>query len=212
MKWFALPHRVGLAGMLAGTALLGGGLGTAAIATLPAAGAATAQLPAAAVREQNVNAAGRIRVALPGGSVNVGNLPVNSAGQLQVAPPGVSPAHLPQACGNGLGASPATLLSVGGPGVFRGIVLWTNGPVVTVNISVDGQSWMSSTGGLNTGIADNTAGGSVGNSIIGGPPGSSNFHFFPPSGLGFAHSLAITATSPNGPAAFCSQLWYTTTS
>ncbi|MHB1712891.1 MAG: hypothetical protein ACYCV7_16095, partial [Acidimicrobiales bacterium] len=73
MKWLALPKTIGLAGILAGSALLaaGGGLGVAALASAQTAGALSAQLPAVGVREQNVNSAGRIRVALPKGSVNV---------------------------------------------------------------------------------------------------------------------------------------------
>ncbi|MHB1712892.1 MAG: hypothetical protein ACYCV7_16100, partial [Acidimicrobiales bacterium] len=106
MKFLRLPKTIGLAGILAGSALLagGGGLGVAALASSTQAGALSAQLPAVGVREQNVNSAGRIRVALPkggtglsgnvsvnnfpktqsvSGTVNVGNLPTNATGRLQ---------------------------------------------------------------------------------------------------------------------------------
>ena len=76
---------LGAAGLVLGAS----GASVAATALIQPAGALSVQVPAVAVREQNVNAAGRIRVALPktsvgvNGSVSVSNLPLNSAGRLQ---------------------------------------------------------------------------------------------------------------------------------
>ncbi|MHB1488850.1 MAG: hypothetical protein ACYCZM_15125 [Acidimicrobiales bacterium] len=219
MKWFALPHRVGLAGMLAGTALLGAGLGTAAIATLPAAGAATAQLPAAAVREQNVNAAGRIRVALPStgvgvnGNVSVSNLPTNSAGRIRVS---TAPAGEPNtAFFNGSvpnSGRPTTLVSLNGPGVLKGFVAG--------NSSGDNNEFFILTIDGHTILSDGQNGYAwLGDSSVWGgsttpPPYCSSclaVHFFPPGGLNFTHSLVLEAEPTQGHAdATYARVLYTT--
>ena len=92
MRFHRPARRIALGLGAAGIALGSGGLAVAATALIQPAGALSVQVPAVAVREQNVNAAGRIRVALPktsvgvNGSVSVNNLPENSAGALEVAP------------------------------------------------------------------------------------------------------------------------------
>ena len=89
MRFHRPARRIALGLGAAGIALGSGGLAIAATALIQPAGALSVQVPAVAVREQNVNAAGRIRVALPktsvgvNGSVSVNNLPLNSAGRLQ---------------------------------------------------------------------------------------------------------------------------------
>ncbi len=212
MRFPRLTHRLALGMGAIGLVLASGGAAAAAVSAIQPAGALSAQVPAVGVREQNVNSAGRIRVALPkgslgvNGSVSVSNLPENSAGRVKVSPPGSSGAQLPQACGSP-SSSTQTLLSVSGPGVFHGIVLWTSGASVDIGITVDGQTWMSATGqDLSAGVIESLAAGSPGDSAMGATSG--NFHFFPPGGLAFEHSLVITAVNP--PASFCSQIWYTT--
>ena len=92
MRFHRPARRIALGLGAAGIALGSGGLAIAATALIQPAGALSVQVPAVAVREQNVNSAGRIRVALPktsvgvNGSVSVNNLPENSAGALKVAP------------------------------------------------------------------------------------------------------------------------------
>ncbi|MHB1712491.1 MAG: hypothetical protein ACYCV7_14010 [Acidimicrobiales bacterium] len=122
MKFLALPKTIGLAGIVAGSALLagGGGLGVAALASAQPAGALTGQLPAVGVREQNVNSAGRIRVALPSGGVGVnGNVSVNNFPKTQAVNGTVNVGNLPvkngqvQVSSSGGAAAPATPTSYG---------------------------------------------------------------------------------------------------
>ncbi|MHB1487760.1 MAG: hypothetical protein ACYCS7_06990 [Acidimicrobiales bacterium] len=218
MKWFALPRSVGLAGMLAGTALLGGGLGTAAIATLPAAGAATAQLPAAAVREQNVNAAGRIRVALPStgvgvnGNVSVSNLPTNSAGRLKTQN-GTGQAQLAQAWAVTINDGGITPANVSGSGVFKGLVLTAyqdgNAGCAGAFVTIDGQQMLGEAigGGANFGVTNPIEGASNPNGA-----GNNFLYFTPPGGLPFHKSLNVNLKSfcPGQTQPIAYRIWYTT--
>ena len=109
MRFPQLTHRVALGMGAIGLVLASGGAATAAVSAIQPAGALSAQVPAVGVREQNVNSAGRIRVALPknsigvNGSVSVSNLPENSAGHLETSP--AAPTKYVTASGTGGGTS-----------------------------------------------------------------------------------------------------------
>ena len=136
----------------------GGGLGLVTLASTTMAGAATAKagspLP---VVEQNLDSAGRIRVALP----------TNQIGQVQI-----SHGNAANTAVNGPWAvvgnyQTITMASIQGPGVFTGLTLntdaWACGcwnPDGTVTVTIDGQvvfnnvlswigaNWMSGEGGM----------------------------------------------------------------
>ncbi|MHB1487758.1 MAG: hypothetical protein ACYCS7_06980 [Acidimicrobiales bacterium] len=213
MRIFQLPHRVGLAGMLAGTALLGAGLGTAAIATLPAAGAATAQLPAAAVREQNVNAAGRIRVALPStgvgvnGNVSVSNLPTNSAGRVQTQNGTGEPQWIYSS--SSAGTFPVTVANVKGTGTLKFLEILQSQPGnpnnVAYSLTVDGH----------TAMAGSLFGGCCWASTpaYGWQTTPANTHVFyldPSGGIPFHSSLVIQVRSLGGTQPVAWKVLYTT--
>ncbi|MHB1785874.1 MAG: hypothetical protein ACYCS7_06955 [Acidimicrobiales bacterium] len=224
MRWIRLPGRVGLAGVLAGSVLLagGGGLGVVALASSQSAGALSAQLPAVGVREQNVNAAGRIRVALPStgvgvnGNVSVSNLPTNAAGRLKTQN-GTGAAHLAQAWavteGNGL--APVT---VSGSGMFKGLVLSAyqdgggTGGCVGAQVYVDGTQMLGDS--INGASMFGSTSPAEGATTL-PSSGSWSMYFTPPGGLPFHHSLTVTL-SPYGScgaaAPMAYRIWYTTSS
>ena len=192
----------------AGTVMVvgGAGAGTAALALSHSAGALSLQAPAIAVREQNVNSAGRIRVALPSGgvgvngtvavsnfpkTVNVGNLPTNAAGRVQTQ--------------NGRGASEyasgytpglaeghsVTIANVTGTGVFKGVEMGTdaNSPFARVTVIIDGRTVFSHSVGIHYWFP-NTANFTSGQGL--NANGGWSLSFFPPGGFAFHKSLVVT--------------------
>ena len=210
---------------LAGTAMVvgGAGAGTAALALGHSAGALSLQAPAIAVREQNVNSAGRIRVALPSGgvgvngtvsvsnfpktqpvsgTVNVGNLPSTSAGT----------SHLASAFFTVTG-NPTTLLNVSGNGVFKGIGIGDNlsgngcNASLTLVITIDGQNVFSDGAPLAAGWFGSTSylSSAVNNQ------GGWGMQFWPSGGLPFHQSLVVKAYDGCGISMnTVSRIWYTT--
>ena len=163
------------------------------------AGALSVQVPAVAVREQNVNAAGRIRVALPktsvgvNGSVSVNNLPENSSGRLQVsaqpATGGFARVSDQVLSGNG---APDTVVNYTGSGVLTAMQFWGwFGTASTpgdwcVNVYADGNPAFSDCI-FNVATAFSTpfyGGGST----VGG---HHYLYFSPAAGVPFEHSLVI---------------------
>ncbi|MHB1711960.1 MAG: hypothetical protein ACYCV7_11240 [Acidimicrobiales bacterium] len=235
MKLLALPKTIGLVGILAGSALLagGGGLGAVALASAQPAGALSAQLPAVGVREQNVNAAGRIRVALPkggiglsgnvsvnnfpktqgvSGTVNVGNLPTNAAGRVQTQN-GRGQSQLAQAWAVTINNAGITPVNVSGSGVFKGLVLSAyqdgNAGCNFAFVTIDGRQMLGDT------IGGASAFGSTNPAVGGSNPngGGMNFLYFtPPGGLPFHSSLNVHLSNGCGgqtsPIAY--RIWYTT--
>ncbi|MHB1787452.1 MAG: hypothetical protein ACYCS7_15210, partial [Acidimicrobiales bacterium] len=213
-----LPTRVGLSGLLAGAVLVtGGGLGAAAVMTLPAAGAATAQLPAAAVREQNVNAAGRIRVALPStgvgvnGNVSVSNLPTNAAGRVRTQN-GTGTWNQASGGSSNVGSTPVQLISKSGSGVFQGLQLAVQNAGSTgyantyVQVVADGhvvfeRSWFAF-------ICCWASSPTLGATTM---PNSRSMWFYPPGGIRFHHSFQVNVFQPaqNGGQANGVFAWYT---
>ncbi|MHB1712256.1 MAG: hypothetical protein ACYCV7_12770 [Acidimicrobiales bacterium] len=226
MRWLALPKTIGLAGILAGSALLagGGGLGVAALASAQPAGALSAQLPAVGVREQNVNSAGRIRVALPSGgvgvngnvsvnnfpkSVGVNNLPLNSAGQLKVASsPAAAPALLNQqfARADSVTIQPGqtiTLLATNGSGIFQGLDVGNSQCQSTgLVINVDGRTVFAD----GIGVASSYVFPSSPVMSNAGSPANAGIYFFPPLGMPFHQSLSITLVN-SCPGAVTDEAW-----
>ena len=198
---------------LAGTAMVvgGAGAGTAALALGHSAGALSLQAPAIAVREQNVNAAGRIRVALPNGGVGVnGTVSVNNFPKTQPVSGTVNIGNLPapqNATGSAggatintnIGTQTVTLLSLTGPGNLSGITLSDNAggawAQVALIITVDGHTvysngvcapgcWYGTPVARGINNFSNSAGGGV--------------SLFPPGGFSFKHSLTIQAATYGG--------------
>ncbi|MHB1711959.1 MAG: hypothetical protein ACYCV7_11235 [Acidimicrobiales bacterium] len=237
MKLLALPKTIGLAGILAGSALVagGGGLGVAALASAQQAGALSAQLPAVGVREQNVNAAGRIRVALPKGgiglsgnvsvnnfpkSVNVGNLPTNAAGRVQTQ--NGTGVQEYASTNNGQPVSPGNpvvLVNVTGKGRFQGFDIGSPGANGSggVTVLIDGHPVYND--GL--GVAATTPGGGNGTNNAGccglGIPGvwgtvtsdGTGTYFFPPGGMVYHHSLVVEVTSGGPTFGIFGRAWFT---
>ncbi|MHB1711052.1 MAG: hypothetical protein ACYCV7_06580 [Acidimicrobiales bacterium] len=221
MRWLALPKTIGLAGILAGSALVagGGGLGVAALASAQPAGALSAQLPAVGVREQNVNSAGRIRVALPkggvgvNGNVNVSNFPKTQAVKVTNFPPsGAAGTGVPHMATQGpwFTLNPgqtSTLVNVTGSGTFIGLtaaVDSTAGPDCWVHATIDG----------NTVFTGNCSWGVYNSGIYGGTSvyGSREVHFTPPTPMKYSKSLVVTITSvaTTSPNQYWASAWYTT--
>lgn len=189
---------------------IGAAVGITAFGPAHVAAAATARTAPVPVIEQNLNSAGRIRVALPGGFADTAGGP----GYLIQTPW--------QSDCNGCWITP---WSATGPGIFRGMALdissfcnYNCGPAEDglVQVIVDGQQvfymWFSWAGGT----WDTTG------SILGGtfqsPCGQcSTMHWFPPGGITFQHSLqvmlmpsACCGLSGANTAAYFGQVWYTT--
>ncbi|MHB1712486.1 MAG: hypothetical protein ACYCV7_13985, partial [Acidimicrobiales bacterium] len=173
------------------------------------AGALSAQLPAVGVREQNVNSAGRIRVALPNGSVNVGNLPLNSAGQLKVAPigSGTTPSGPGSTVGFAQGApinangTPVVLVDTKGAGVLKQLAVSTGAnPCVAVDVIIDGANATPTFRicdlGYIFGVNNTVLGERVTGS--GNSSGGETLSIAPPGGLPFQHSLKVVAYMPPG--------------
>ena len=215
MRFPRLTHRVALGMGAIGLVLASGGAATAAVSAIQPAGALSAQVPAVGVREQNVNSAGRIRVALPkgsigvNGSVSVSNLPENSAGRVKVQN-GSGAWHQVFGGASNVGSTPHPVVSVSGAGTFKGLQMsiqgvGTNGiNNVYVTVVADGQvvfsrSWFayvccwSSTPVMgatspNASIATPAATGMLGH--------SASMWFYPPGGIAFSHSLQIDVSQP----------------
>ena len=157
------------------------------------------QVPAVAVREQNVNSAGRIRVALPkggvgvNGSVSVNNLPENSSGRLQVsaqpATGGFARVSDQVLSGNG---APDTVVNYTGSGVLTAMQFWGwFGTASTpgdwcVNVYTDGNPAFSDCI-FNVATAFSTP--FYGGGTING--GHHYMYFSPAAGVPFEHSLVI---------------------
>ncbi len=195
----------------AGIALGSGGLAVAATALIQPAGALSVQVPAVAVREQNVNAAGRIRVALPkagvgvNGSVSVNNLPENSAGQMQTASNLNQTSHEIEWGTGNITSTPQTALNVSGAGVFDGFEVATGSQsALVVSVKIDG----------NTVFYDGTNGAGCclgGSTPVWGSNSPSEMYFYPRIGLPFEHSLVVTIALNYGPATGANgRFWYQT--
>ncbi|MHB1504127.1 MAG: hypothetical protein ACYCTL_08450 [Acidimicrobiales bacterium] len=222
MRFPRLTHRVALGMGAIGLVLASGGAATAAVSAIQPAGALSAQVPAVGVREQNVNSAGRIRVALPkgslgvSGSVSVSNLPENSAGQLKVAPATPSVSNEPHQASYGPWGtlSPgqtATVLSVTGSGTFTGLraTTNTNASDCWVNVVVDGQIafgqactwgavWSPGNGAMSGGLS---AGGGY------------EINYNPAEPLTYSKSLVVTIENDGGQSDnYWADVWYTTAS
>ncbi|MHB1712514.1 MAG: hypothetical protein ACYCV7_14125, partial [Acidimicrobiales bacterium] len=236
--WLALPKTIGLAGILAGSALLagGGGLGVAALASAQPAGALSAQLPAVGVREQNVNSAGRIRVALPSGgvgvngsvsvnnfpktqgvsgTVNVGNLPENSAGQLKVAPTATPTTGQPLQASAGPWdtLTPGQVINVvnaTGSGTFTELRVNTNGNHdCTVTVTIDGQTAFSQACSWGATSSSGAAAISGGMNSTGGYV----LNYTPPAPLTYSKSLVVSIQNTNPiNVQYWGDAWYTTNS
>ncbi|MHB1786326.1 MAG: hypothetical protein ACYCS7_09265 [Acidimicrobiales bacterium] len=175
------------------------------------AGALSAQVPAVGVREQNVNSAGRIRVALPktgvgvNGSVSVSNLPVNSAGRVQTQNGTGQPLQF-----NGsqsVGTNPVTMLQVAGAGVFQGIMVTEDsGAVPNVIVTIDGRvAFNRSTAGSGCCWINSPEWGSALT-----PAGFNSMYFTPNPGFSFHKSLTITVSNTNNKTGnFTWRGWYT---
>ncbi|MHB1711536.1 MAG: hypothetical protein ACYCV7_09050, partial [Acidimicrobiales bacterium] len=199
------------------------------------AGALSAQLPAVGVREQNVNSAGRIRVALPSGgvgvngnvsvnnfpktqgvngTVNVGNLPVNSAGQLKVTSGAATAAGVPLQASQGpwLGLAPGQsvqILNVTGSGTFTGLRATTGNSQndCGITVTIDGQTAFSQA--CSWGQWNPGTAGPVGGGVNVG--GGYTISYNPSTPLTYSQSLVVTITNNAGPGGynFWGTVWYT---
>ena len=149
MRFHRPARRIALGLGAAGLVLGASGATAAATDLIQPAGALSVQVPAVAVREQNVNSAGRIRVALPkggvgvNGSVAVSNLPVNSAGRVQTQN-GNGTAELAQTSwGATFSSAPTVLVDVTGSGIFKGANLsdFANNNCLAIQGSIDGMGF-----------------------------------------------------------------------
>ena len=204
---------LGAAGLVLGAS----GATAAATALIQPAGALSVQVPAVAVIEQNVNAAGRIRVALPktsvgvNGSVSVSNLPVNSAGRLQTqngsAVEGVT--HSLEVDPTVAANANVTLLDISGPGVLVGVGVGNSGADCNagVLISLDGVAIYDDGIGFPHNWFGNTS------HMSGGPNGNGGYgmSLWPPSGLPFHKSLVVQYLGQGCPSLqVIGRVWYTT--
>ena len=196
MRFHRPARRIALWLGAAGIALGSGGLAIAATALIQPAGALSVQVPAVAVREQNVNAAGRIRVALPktsvgvNGSVSVSNLPLDSAGRLQTQN-GNGTAELAQTSwGATFSSAPTVLVDVTGSGIFKGANLsdFANSGCLAIQGSIDGMGFYYQ---INSAMAIGGNSAVLGGSVSGG---QARLWFMPPGGLPFHHSLLVEAS------------------
>ena len=217
MRFHRPARRIALGLGAAGIALGSGGLAIAATALIQPAGALSVQVPAVAVREQNVNSAGRIRVALPktsvgvNGTVDVGNFPKS-----------IHQSSYQAAAGLQLNSGQSrTVLNVSGPGVLKGAILSDfTGAAYCYSIITDGNVVASG----DTGTAA-YLGGFSNNGMyrsVWDPQASGRFptlvkgwatEFTPPGGLPFQHSLQVVLSG----CPYISQaqsgsysIWYTT--
>ena len=216
---------------LAGTVMVigGAGAGTAALALSHSAGALSLQAPAIAVKEQNVNAAGRIRVALPNGGVGVnGTVSVNNFPKTQPVTGTVNVGNLPTPQNSTTGNSQFTQdwnvpltagvtytpLNLSGSGVFKGFQLTAyqdgNAGCVVAFVNIDGRNVFgeglseASLFGATSPIEGGTNAGNSGNNFM---------YFTPPGGFPFHASLNVNLVSNCGPPAPIGiRIWYTTNS
>ena len=185
---------LGAAGLVLGAS----GASAAATALIQPAGALSVQVPAVAVREQNVNAAGRIRVALPktsvgvNGSVSVSNLPVNSAGRVQVQN-GTATTYQAEGFPT-VGTSAQTIVNVTGTGNLKFLEVGDAGSgshhpwYLGVTVITDGhEAWYSDVGGQYW-IGNNTPGASFTN--INEADGY-GLTLALPGGIPFEHALQV---------------------
>ena len=185
-----------LGAMILGLAMIatGGTAGITAISGTSTAGAATAKAsPPVPVVEQNLDSAGRIRVAAP----------TNPQGQLQVANGEAASTQLTNGCWicwiRTWPNQTVTLINIQGQGVFTGLTIQTcecwdsnNNPDGVINVSIDGQQvlngWMSWFG-ANWMQEGNVLGGqwctfwNCGGAIM---------HWYPPGGISFNSSVVVT--------------------
>lgn len=213
------------AAVVAGTIMVlgGSGAGAAALVLGHGAGALSLQAPALAVKEQNVNAAGRIRVALPAGgvgvngsvdvgnfpkSVNVGNLPLNSAGRLQTQN-GTGAWLQGSGAASNVGSSPVTVVSISGPGALKGMMLSIQNVAanainnVKVIIVADGstvfaRSWFAFVccWPSTPELGSTTPNATATSYASGNPSHNASMWFYPPGGIHFRHSMQIEVQQP----------------
>jgi hypothetical protein len=211
MRFHRPARRIALGLGAAGIALGSGGLAVAATTLIQPAGALSVQVPAVAVREQNVNAAGRIRVALPksgvgvNGTVSVNNLPVSSAA--------VAHANRIGRWDSVTSGTTLTLTDVTGSGTFDGVVARSGaaGPGIAncrLEVVIDGSVMLDSRcdgGGFR--------GGSGLSGYTNHNRGVYSLEFFPPQGLPFHKSLVVTISATSGvQTLLAGNDWYTTSS
>jgi len=212
-----LTHRVALGMGAIGLVLASGGAATAVVSTIQPAGALSAQLPAVAVREQNVNSAGRIRVALPkgslgvNGSVSVSNLPVNSAGRVQVQNGSGTSGFAAQNSLSLPAGQSVVLARVTESGRFVGVDIGTTGyssnALIALVVQLDGATVMAD------GIAGPACCGLSAPGIWGSEGNGTGAYFFPPGGLPFHTSLVVIAVNYGATnASVFPRAWYTTAS
>ena len=221
MRFHRPARRIALGLGAAGIALGSGGLAIAATALIQPAGALSVQVPAVAVREQNVNAAGRIRVALPktsvgvNGSVSVKNLPVNSAGRLQTQNGAGVTAMASGAYTVPASSNPVTVLDVSGSGTFE-----------SMNVMAYNQYWPNdyfSVAVFTDGVLafDRNVGAlccwALSPSVFSeAQPNNFRSMYFnaPDGGFAFHHSLQVEIlnVTPNTPSSFSGvyHIWYST--
>ncbi len=206
MRFPRLTHRLALGMGAIGLVLASGGAAAAAVSAIQPAGALSAQVPAVGVREQNVNSAGRIRVALPkgslgvNGSVSVSNLPENSAGRVKVS--AGAPGEPYTAVFGGTvpdNGQPTTLVSLAGRGMLKGLVAGNvSGDSNEIFIlTIDGHTILNDGQNGYAWLGDSSFWG--GNSSA--PADCSScyaMHFFPPGGLAFSKSLVLQAMPTQG--------------
>ena len=224
MRFHRPARRIALGLGAAGIALGSRGLAIAATALIQPAGALSVQVPAVAVREQNVNAAGRIRVALPktsvgvNGSVNVSNLPVTSAGRLQTQ----NGTGQPHQAGVGpwvvipYGQS-VTVLDVAGSGTFTGLRAVSNPNSASgytdglVTVTIDGQ--IAFQNNISAGAIWSPGGGDLRGGVLGGG-NIFAMQYDPPIPLSYHKSLVVTISAAthrsSGANMFWADVWYTT--
>ena len=227
---FRLTRHLALGLGAVGLALGASGASVAATALVQPAGALSVQVPAVAVREQNVNAAGRIRVALPktsvgvNGSVSVSNLPLNSAGRIQTQNgSGIQQLATTQ---NGDPVNPGStvdIVNVQGQGRFQGFDIGTSGPAGGgyVQVLIDGHLVYAD----GIGVPATTDGGGNGTSNTGccglGIPGvwgtvttdGLGVYFLPPGGFTYHHSLVVlVGNGTSSSFGITGRVWYTTNS
>ncbi|MHB1504126.1 MAG: hypothetical protein ACYCTL_08445 [Acidimicrobiales bacterium] len=219
MRFPRLTHRVALGMGAIGLVLASGGAATAAVSAIQPAGALSAQVPAVGVREQNVNSAGRIRVALPkgslgvSGSVSVSNLPENSAGRVKVQN-GSGATEFAQAWNVPLTSS-MTVVNATGSGIFKDATLSAyqdgNAGCAGLNIWIDGQMVFNEALGSAPlfGVTNPVEGGANPDN------GGNNYMYFTPTGgLPFHKSLVVQignwCQGQSLPIAY--RIWYTAAS
>ncbi len=217
MRFSGISHRLSLGLGAIGLVLASGGAATAVVSAIQPTGALSAQVPAVGVREQNVNSAGRIRVALPkgsigvNGSVSVSNLPENSSGRLQVQNGSGTSGFAAQDSLSLPAGQSVVLARVSGPGRFVGVDIGTNGyssnAQIALVVQLDGATVMAD------GIAGPACCGLGAPGIWGSEANGTGGYFFPPGGLPFHKSLVVSAVNYGSTnASAFPRVWYTTAS